>query len=65
MDTLKETLTCAAIYAVFGASAMAGMKAIDWLVPDPPREPIQLQLKDTATTVEPPVLKQKRPYVIG
>ena len=65
MDSIRETAICAAIWTLFGACAMGGAKAADWMMPDPPRKPIQLQLKEPAKAIELPVTKQKRPYVIG
>lgn len=63
MDDLKETLLCALLWALFGACAMAGAKAADWLIPSPPSKTIRIEVKDAAGVVAPGI--KKGPYIIG
>lgn len=37
MDQIEEITRRAVLCALFGACAMLGAKAADWLIPDPPR----------------------------
>ncbi|HEY0843782.1 MAG TPA: hypothetical protein VGE12_00335 [Noviherbaspirillum sp.] len=61
MDDIKETIICAAVWALFGFSAMGGVKAADWLIPSPPSTTIKVDVHqgDNANTTA------KRPYLIG
>jgi hypothetical protein len=45
MKALKYFLLQAVVWALVGACAMAGMKAVDWLIPNPPREPLRIEIK--------------------
>ena len=61
MKQLKEVALQALVWFIVGACVMAGMKAVDWLIPNPPRDPIRLELSDT----EQPTTHRKHRYLEG
>jgi hypothetical protein len=44
MTQVKEWAERVTIYIAIGACAALGMKAVAWLVPDPPREPARIEV---------------------
>lgn len=52
-------------YSIIGIGFMSGMKAIDWLIPSPPQEPIKIELNQKEKSDVQPTTQGKHSFLIG
>lgn len=61
MKHIKDLALQILIWSLLGGAVMAGMKIADWAIPNPPREPIQLEFKAS----QQPAAPRKQHHIEG